>query len=147
MADSVYAIVAKVFSMSENDINDESGPENIESWDSFNGLILVDELENHFKTGVSPPGHETVFAVHVCQCMGQCPWMAAKTPVVAHIKMKCGGRPSPADTRTRAGYRPEPKAAPHPGFQGLSPVGADSKTGIKTSPGIGGNTRVENYRL
>ena len=48
MADSVYAIVAKVFSMSENDINDESGPENIESWDSFNGLILVDELENNF---------------------------------------------------------------------------------------------------
>ena len=48
MADSVYAIVAKVFSMSEIDINDESGPENIESWDSFNGLILVDELENNF---------------------------------------------------------------------------------------------------
>ena len=48
MADSVYAIVAKVFSMSENDISDESGPENIESWDSFNGLILVDELENNF---------------------------------------------------------------------------------------------------
>ena len=48
MADSVYAIVAKVFSMSENDINDESGPENIESWDSFNGLILVDELESHY---------------------------------------------------------------------------------------------------
>ena len=48
MADSVYAIVAKVFSMSENDINDESGPENIESWDSFNGIILVDELENNF---------------------------------------------------------------------------------------------------
>ena len=48
MADSVYAIVAKVFSMSENDLNDESGPENIESWDSFNGLILVDELENNF---------------------------------------------------------------------------------------------------
>ena len=48
MADNVHAIVAKVFSMSENDVNDESGPENIESWDSFNGLILVDELENNF---------------------------------------------------------------------------------------------------
>ena len=32
----------------ESDINDQSGPENIESWDSFNGLALVDELENHF---------------------------------------------------------------------------------------------------
>ncbi|MDC0168847.1 acyl carrier protein [Candidatus Nitrosopelagicus sp.] len=49
MTDNVHAIVAKVFSISETDVNDESGPENIESWDSFNGLILVDELENNFK--------------------------------------------------------------------------------------------------
>ena len=45
----VRTIVAKVFSIPESEVNDESGPENIESWDSFNGLILVDELENHFK--------------------------------------------------------------------------------------------------
>ena len=49
MIDDVNVIVAKVFSISESQINDQSGPENIESWDSFNGLILVDELENHFK--------------------------------------------------------------------------------------------------
>ena len=49
METDVNKILAKVFSISETDINDESGPENIESWDSFNGLILVDELENHFK--------------------------------------------------------------------------------------------------
>tara|TARA_Y100000748_G_scaffold276004_1_gene252106 strand:- start:365 stop:604 length:240 start_codon:yes stop_codon:yes gene_type:complete len=48
MTNSVNAIVAKVFSISESEINDESGPENIESWDSFNGLVLVDELENNF---------------------------------------------------------------------------------------------------
>ena len=36
-------------SIPESEVNDQSGPENIESWDSFNGLILVDELENHFK--------------------------------------------------------------------------------------------------
>ena len=48
MIDDVNEIVAKVFSISESEINDESGPENIESWDSFNGLVLVDELENHF---------------------------------------------------------------------------------------------------
>jgi len=48
MTKDVNAIVAKVFSISESDVNDESGPENIESWDSFNGLVLVDELENHF---------------------------------------------------------------------------------------------------
>ena len=48
MTNEVNAIVAKVFSISESEINDESGPENIESWDSFNGLVVVDELENHF---------------------------------------------------------------------------------------------------
>ncbi len=48
MTDEVYSIIAKVFSISESEISDESGPENIESWDSFNGLVLVDELENHF---------------------------------------------------------------------------------------------------
>jgi len=49
MEEGVNAIVAKVFSIPESEINDQSGPENIESWDSFNGLILVDELENYFK--------------------------------------------------------------------------------------------------
>tara|TARA_B110000014_G_scaffold259639_1_gene247816 strand:+ start:2459 stop:2692 length:234 start_codon:yes stop_codon:yes gene_type:complete len=45
----IKTIIAKVFSIPESEVNDESGPENIENWDSFNGLILVDELENHFK--------------------------------------------------------------------------------------------------
>ncbi len=45
----VNVIISKVFSIPESEVNDQSGPENIESWDSFNGLILVDELENHFK--------------------------------------------------------------------------------------------------
>ena len=45
MVNDVNAIVAKVFSISESEVNDQSGPENIESWDSFNGLVLIDELE------------------------------------------------------------------------------------------------------
>ena len=49
MDDDVKMILSKVFSIPESEINDKSGPENIESWDSFNGLVLVDELENHFK--------------------------------------------------------------------------------------------------
>ncbi len=48
MTDKVYSIISKVFSVSESEVNEESGPENIESWDSFNGCVLVDELENHF---------------------------------------------------------------------------------------------------
>ena len=49
MIDDVNVVVAKVFSIPESEVNDNSSPENIESWDSFNGLILVDELETHFK--------------------------------------------------------------------------------------------------
>ena len=29
-------------------INDDTGPDSIDSWDSFNALVLVDELENTF---------------------------------------------------------------------------------------------------
>ena len=31
-----------------SELTDASGPENIDSWDSFNGLLLVDELESKF---------------------------------------------------------------------------------------------------
>ena len=48
MSNDLYKIIAKTLSISESDVSDESGPETIESWDSFNGLVLVDELENHF---------------------------------------------------------------------------------------------------
>ena len=48
MTHDIYEIVARVFSIPVSQVNEESSPENIESWDSFNGLILVDELENHF---------------------------------------------------------------------------------------------------
>ena len=48
MSKKLYDIISKVFSVQISEINDESSPETIESWDSFNGLILVDELENNF---------------------------------------------------------------------------------------------------
>ena len=48
MSEKLYNIISKVFSVPISEINDESSPETIESWDSFNGLILVDELENNF---------------------------------------------------------------------------------------------------
>jgi len=31
------------------DIDDESGPETIENWDSFRGLVLFEELERNFE--------------------------------------------------------------------------------------------------
>ena len=42
MSEKLYNIISKVFSISISEISDESSPETIESWDSFNGLILVD---------------------------------------------------------------------------------------------------------
>ena len=55
MSEKLYNIISKVFSVPISEINDESSPETIESWDSFLGLILIDELEDHFniKTTIS----------------------------------------------------------------------------------------------
>lgn len=41
-------IVASVMELQVTEINDESGPETIENWDSFRGLILFEELETKF---------------------------------------------------------------------------------------------------
>lgn len=41
-------LVAKVLDIDKEILNDESSPENIPSWDSFNGLMMVSELENNF---------------------------------------------------------------------------------------------------
>jgi len=48
MSKKLYDIISKVFSIQISEINDESSPETIEAWDSFNGLILVDEIESNF---------------------------------------------------------------------------------------------------
>ena len=48
MSNKLYTIISKVMDVPESEINDQSSPENIESWDSFHGLVLVDELENNF---------------------------------------------------------------------------------------------------
>lgn len=53
MTKILYKIIARVMSVPISEISDESGPENIESWDSFNGLVLVDELENSFNVKFS----------------------------------------------------------------------------------------------
>jgi acyl carrier protein len=49
MSKKLYNIISKVMSVEVSQINDESGPETIESWDSFHGLVLVDEIENNFQ--------------------------------------------------------------------------------------------------
>ena len=53
MSEKLYSIISKVFSVSINEISDESSPQTIKSWDSFNGLVLLDELESNFNVKFS----------------------------------------------------------------------------------------------
>jgi len=48
MSNKLYDILSRVFSIPIEQISDDSGPENIERWDSFNALVLIDELESEF---------------------------------------------------------------------------------------------------
>ena len=47
-SNKLYDILSRVFSISIEQISDDSGPEDIERWDSFNALVLIDELESEF---------------------------------------------------------------------------------------------------
>ncbi|MGA1823454.1 MAG: acyl carrier protein [bacterium] len=42
-------IISNVLDIPEKEINDDTSPDNVESWDSFNGLMLVSELEKNYK--------------------------------------------------------------------------------------------------
>ena len=53
MSDKVYDVISKVFNIQTSEINDESSPETIENWDSFNSLVLADELESEFNVSFS----------------------------------------------------------------------------------------------
>jgi len=46
-------LVSRVLKVNPEELNDESSPETIESWDSFNGLMLVSELERNFNVKFS----------------------------------------------------------------------------------------------
>ena len=48
MPNNLLDIVANVMEVQVSQINEESGPESIENWDSFRGLILFEEIESKF---------------------------------------------------------------------------------------------------
>ena len=48
MSEKLYRIVSKVFNVDNSKIDDETSPENLEEWDSFNFYVLLDEIENEF---------------------------------------------------------------------------------------------------
>mgnify|MGYP001562639519 CR=1 FL=1 len=51
--DKLKEILAAVLKVKPEEINDKSSPENIPGWDSFNGLMLVTELEKAFNVKFS----------------------------------------------------------------------------------------------
>lgn len=48
MSERLFKLIAKVMNVPVTQINDSSGPESIESWTSFNGYVLLYELETEF---------------------------------------------------------------------------------------------------
>ncbi|PBO85624.1 MAG: acyl carrier protein [Thaumarchaeota archaeon] len=48
MAEKLYKIISKVMNINIEEINDESSPTSISNWTSFNGYVLLDELETNF---------------------------------------------------------------------------------------------------
>lgn len=48
MTEKLYQIISKVFNVDINELNDESNPTTISSWTSFNGYVLLYELETNF---------------------------------------------------------------------------------------------------
>ena len=53
MSKKLYQIIGKILDVPVSEINDESSPETIENWDSFNSLMLADELESEFNVSFS----------------------------------------------------------------------------------------------
>ena len=48
MSEKLYQVISNVFNVDVNRINEETSPENLEEWDSFNFYVLLDEIENEF---------------------------------------------------------------------------------------------------
>ena len=44
----LYEIISKIMNIPLSQINDTSGPESIETWDSFNVYVLLNEIETEF---------------------------------------------------------------------------------------------------
>ena len=53
MSSKLYSIISKVMNVSVDSLNDESSPESISSWTSFNGYVLLYELETQFQVKFS----------------------------------------------------------------------------------------------
>jgi acyl carrier protein len=48
MSEKLYKIISKVMNINLENISDESNPSTISNWTSFNGYVLLYELETNF---------------------------------------------------------------------------------------------------
>ena len=46
--ETLKELVSRVLEIDKSEINDNSSPETVNSWDSFKGLLMVSELEKNF---------------------------------------------------------------------------------------------------
>lgn len=49
----LYQILSKVLEIDERKINDGTSPDTVDTWDSYNALLLVSELEDNYKVKFS----------------------------------------------------------------------------------------------
>jgi acyl carrier protein len=48
MSEKLYSLISKILNISQDEINDESNPQTISTWTSFNGYVMLYELEQTF---------------------------------------------------------------------------------------------------
>ena len=53
MSKKLYDLIGRIMDVPITELNDNSSPETISSWDSFNSYLLLDELESEFQTEFS----------------------------------------------------------------------------------------------
>ena len=53
MSEKLFKIISKVMNINYENINNESNPLTISSWTSFNGYVLLYELESNFNVKFS----------------------------------------------------------------------------------------------
>jgi len=53
MSKKLYILIGRIMDVPVTELSDNSSPETIPSWDSFNSYLLLDELESEFQTEFS----------------------------------------------------------------------------------------------
>ena len=48
MSEKLYSLISEILNISKDEINDESNPQTISTWTSFNGYVMLYELEQTF---------------------------------------------------------------------------------------------------